>query len=326
MITSEIPMSTADPGARSPASTLLVKVPEITALFWVIKVLTTGMGESASDWLLNRGEGLPGLGVPGALIIDAVIFAVAFTLQFSVGRYVPAAYWLAVVAVAIIGTVVADITHFFLGVPLWATTTSYIAVLAVNFALWYRTEKTVSVHTITTRRREVYYWVTVFFTFALGTALGDLTASVWKLGFLASAFLFLGLMVVPAVAYFRFHVNAVVAFWFAYVLTRPLGASIADWLAVPPKEGGLDLGAGPVTWVSTVLIVALVAYVSVVHRKRADGSSRPAKAVQAQREVTKVRREGVAPIQPNNTTDLGPTADLMVQRVSERSLSERGDR
>ena len=253
---------------RSAASTLLVKVPAITALFWVIKVLTTGMGESASDWLLNRGEGLPGLGLPGALAIDAGLFVLAFVIQLSVRRYVPAAYWLAVVAVAVVGTVIADITHFLIGVPLWVVISVTVAVLAVNFTLWQRTEGTVSVHSIIRGRREGYYWTTVFFTFILGTALGDLTA-IAGLGFLGSIVLFAALMAVPAVAWRRFGLNAVVAFWTAYVLTRPLGASIADWLAVVPAEGGLDLGAGPVTWVSTALIVALVGYLTVVHRRTA---------------------------------------------------------
>ena len=269
MSTSHVPASTpaADLGRPSAGSRMLSKVPQITVLFWVIKILTTGMGESASDWLLNRGEGLPGLGVAGALAIDAAIFVVAFVLQFSVRRYIPAVYWLAVAAVGIVGTVVADITHFILGVPLWATTTAYAGVLAVNFVLWYRSEKTLSIHSIYTRRREVFYWIAVFFTFALGTAVGDLTASAWNLGFLGSSVLFLVLIVVPAVAHLRFRVNAVFTFWFAYLLTRPLGASIADWLAVVPEEGGLNLGAGPVTWVATVLIVALVGYLSVTQKR-----------------------------------------------------------
>ena len=280
MTTSQIPTSPAGAVPRPAASTLLVKVPAITALFWVIKVLTTGMGESASDWLLNRGEGLPGLGLPGALAVDAGLFVLAFVIQLSVRRYVPAAYWLAVVAVAVVGTVVADVTHFLIGVPLWLVIGVAVAVLAVNFTLWYRTEGTVSVHSITRGRREGYYWVTVFFTFTLGTALGDLTATA-GLGFLGSIVLFAALMLVPAIAWRRFGLNAVVAFWIAYVLTRPLGASIADWLAVPPDEGGLDLGAGPVTWVSTALIAALVGYLTVAHRRTAPAASREAAAPRA---------------------------------------------
>lgn len=246
----------------------LSKVADVTALFWIIKILTTATGETASDWLLNRGEGQPGLGVPGALAIDLAMFVTAFALQFRVRRYVPAVYWFAVAAVAIMGTVAADLIHFVVGVPLWATTTLYAAVLAVDLVIWYRTEGTLSVHSITTRRREIYYWVAVFFTFALGTAVGDLTALAWNLGFLVSGFLFLGLILVPAVAHLRFRANAVLMFWMAYVLTRPLGASFADWLAVPPSEGGQGLGTAGVTLVAAAVIIGLVGYVSRTHNRR----------------------------------------------------------
>lgn len=267
MTTPHAPADRAGTVPRSAASSLLVKVPAITALFWVVKILTTGMGESASDWLLNRGEGLPGLGLAGALMIDGGLFVVAFVLQFAVRRYVPALYWLAVTAVAVVGTVVADITHFFIGVPLWLVSAVCLVVIAATFALWQRTEKTVSIHSVTRGRREVYYWVVVFFTFILGTALGDLTAGPLNIGFLGSIFLFAALMAAVAVAYLRFHVNAIAAFWVAYVLTRPLGASIVDYLIVPPKEGGIDLGSGPVTWVSATIIIVLVAYLQVTHRR-----------------------------------------------------------
>lgn len=269
MATSHAPTGDTSTGGtgRSAALGLLAKVPEITALFWVVKVLTTGMGEAASDWLLNRGQGLPGLGLPGAVAVDVGLFVLAFAVQLSVRRYVPAAYWLAVLAVAVVGTVVADITHFVLGVPLWATTAASLLVLGATFALWHRTEGTVSIHSVVRGRREGYYWVAVFFTFVLGTAVGDLTAQSWNLGYLASAALFLVLMAVPALAWYRFHLNAVAMFWVAYVLTRPLGASVADWLAVPPAEGGLGLGAGPVTWVSIAVFAALVGYLSATHRR-----------------------------------------------------------
>ncbi len=276
MTTSHAPAGRAVAAPRSTASSLLVKVPAITALFWVVKILTTGMGESASDWLLNRGEGLPGLGLPGALIIDGGLFVVAFALQLAVRRYVPAVYWLAVSAIAVVGTVVADITHFLIGVPLGLVTVVCLAVIAATFALWQRTEKTVSIHSVTRGRRETYYWVMVFFTFILGTALGDFTASSLNLGFLGSIFLFAALMAATAVAYFRFHVNAIAAFWVAYVLTRPLGASIVDYLAVPPQEGGIDLGTGPVTWVSAAVIIALVAYMAVTHQRTTSSGSSPA--------------------------------------------------
>ena len=241
---------------------MLSKVPELTLLFWIIKILTTGMGESASDWALRRGEGLPGLGLAGTLALDAAIFVVALTLQFSKRRYVPVVYWFAVTAVAIFGTVAADVVAFIIGVPLWLTTTLYAAAVAVTFALWYLSEKTLSIHSITTRRREAFYWITVFLTFALGTALGDLTAAVWNWGFLASGIVFAALIVVPAVAHRWFGMNAILAFWFAYVLTRPLGASFADWFSVSRVESGLGLGAGPVALAMAAVIVVLVGYVA----------------------------------------------------------------
>ena len=246
---------------------LLNKVPEITVLFWVIKILTTGMGEAGSDWLLNRGEGLPGLGVVGALVIDIVLFVGGLALQLSLRRYVPVVYWFAVVGVAVFGTVFADLLHFFASVPLWGTTAMYAGALAINFAVWYRSEGTLSIHSITTRRRETFYWITVFFTFALGTAVGDLTASVWDLGFLISGIMFIVLILIPAVAHLRFGANAILMFWTAYVLTRPLGASFADWFSVGHDEGGLNLGAGWVTLVSTIVIVVLVGYAQANHEK-----------------------------------------------------------
>ena len=140
------------------------KVPQITVLFWVIKILSTGMGESASDWALRRGQGLPGIGIAGTLGLDALIFVVALVLQFSRRRYVPPVYWFAVVGVSIFGTVAADVVHFIMGVPLWATTAAYAGALALDFGLWYRLENTLSIHSINTRRRETFYWIAVFFT------------------------------------------------------------------------------------------------------------------------------------------------------------------
>ena len=205
--------------------------------------------------------------MPGALIIDAGLFVVAFVLQFAVRRYIPGVYWLAVAAVGVVGTLAVDVTHFFVGVPLWATITGYGAVLAVNFALWYRLEGTLSIHSIHTRRREVFYWVAVFFTFAMGTAVGDLSAVAWHLGFLGSMFLFAVLIAIPAIAH-RLGANAVLTFWCGYVLTRPLGASIADWLAVTLAEGGLNLGTGPVTLGAIALVAVLVGYLTLQHRRR----------------------------------------------------------
>jgi uncharacterized membrane-anchored protein len=241
------------------------KVPEVTVVFWVIKVLTTGMGESASDWLLNRGAGVADIGLAIPLSLDVGIFVLALILQFAVRRYIPWVYWFAVVAVSLFGTIAADIA-FFIGLPLWASSTFYASALAVNFAIWYVSEKTLSIHSIHTRRREAFYWITVFLTFALGTALGDLTAVSFKLGFLASGVMFAVLIAVPAIAHWRFGMNAIVAFWFAYVLTRPLGASFADWFGASRADSGLGLGAGWVALALTLIIVGFVGYLATSQR------------------------------------------------------------
>jgi uncharacterized membrane-anchored protein len=235
---------------------LAAKVPEITALFWVIKILTTGMGEATSDFLAK-----------GNLVVAGVAgfagFAVALWLQFRVRRYIAVVYWFAVAMVAVFGTMAADGLHVGLGVPYIVTTVFYAAVLAAVFFLWHRSEGTLSIHSIVTRRRESYYWLAVLVTFALGTATGDLTAFVLHLGFLASGLMFTGLILIPALAWWRFGLNEIVAFWWAYVLTRPLGASFADWLSKPHALHGLDFGDGQVAAVATVIIALLVGYVAV---------------------------------------------------------------
>jgi uncharacterized membrane-anchored protein len=247
--------SSARPGQR--LEPLAAKVPEITALFWVIKVLTTGMGEATSDFLAHTSLVLAGL-------IGALGFAVALWLQFRTRRYVAVVYWFAVVMVAVFGTMAADGLHVGLGVPYLVTTVFYAAVLAAVFVVWYRREGTLSIHSITTRRRETYYWITVLVTFALGTAAGDLTATSMGLGFLSSGVIFAVAITVPAIAWWRFGLNSVIAFWIAYVLTRPLGASFADWFGKKHSfGGGLGFGDGTVAAIATVLIGALVAYVAV---------------------------------------------------------------
>jgi uncharacterized membrane-anchored protein len=243
--------------ARPGREPLAAKVPEITALFWVIKVLTTGMGEAASDYLGTVSLALAG-------VVGVLGFLGALWLQFRTRRYVPVVYWLAVAMVAVFGTMAADALHVALDVPYLFSTAFYAVALAVVFALWRRSEGTLSIHSIVTRRRELWYWLTVLLTFALGTAAGDLTADTLRLGFFGSAVLFAVAIAVPALAWWRFRLNPVVAFWSAYVITRPLGASVADWLGKPHSfGGGLGYGDGTVAGVATVVIVALVAYVAV---------------------------------------------------------------
>jgi uncharacterized membrane-anchored protein len=237
------------------------KVPEITFLFWVIKILTTAGGEATSDYLaVDLGSRLE------AGCIEAGIFVVALVWQFRTTRYVAAAYWLLAYSIAIFGTGVADALHLFVGIPYAGTTFLWAVVLALIFWLWYRSEGTLSIHSIYTQRREIYYWAVVFATFALGTALGDLTAFSLHLGYLASGILFFCVILIPAVFWSRFGLNPVVAFWFAYVVTRPLGASFADYFSKPHSLSGTNYGDATVALITTIIVAVLVGYLAVTRR------------------------------------------------------------
>jgi uncharacterized membrane-anchored protein len=235
------------------------KVPEVTALFWVTKVLTTAMGETTSDFMVHR------LGPGKAIPLGGIALVVSLVLQFRADRYIPWIYWLDVAMVAVFGTMAADVLHVGGGIPYAVSTSFFAIVLAGVFVVWYRSEHTLSIHSITNPRREVFYWLTVITTFALGTAAGDLTATSLGLGYWASGLLFTGLMAVPAVGYLKFGLDEVVAFWFAYILTRPLGASFADWMAVSHHRGGLAMGAGTISVILAAIIVGCVGYLSVTH-------------------------------------------------------------
>ncbi len=232
------------------------KVPEIAAIFWVVKILTTAGGEAVSDYL-STGSKVIGGGV------ELGLFAVGLLWQFRTRRYVAAAYWFFAFAIAVFGCGVADIMHKVIGIPYLGTTIIWSIVLAVVLLAWYRSERTLSIHSITTQRRELYYWATVFATFALGTALGDYTAVALGLGYLGSGILFGVLILMPWVAWSRFGLGEVAAFWWAYVLTRPLGASFADYFSKPPHTSGIGFGDGPTAVVMTAALVVLVAYLSV---------------------------------------------------------------
>lgn len=234
-------------GVRSPAA----KVPEITAVFWVVKILTTGVGEAASDYLASVDRVV-------AAAVGLALFGAALTVQWRAPRYLPSVYWLAVSAVAVFGTMAADVVHVVLGVPYPVTSTAYALIVGVTFFLWYRSQGTLDVHTVTRGPREAFYWTTVLATFALGTALGDLSAFTLGLGYWSSAVLYAVLIAVPALAWWRFHLHPVIAFWSAYVLTRPLGASLADWLGKPAARSGLGWGDGAVTVVGAAAIAMLV--------------------------------------------------------------------
>jgi uncharacterized membrane-anchored protein len=238
------------------------KVPEVTALFWVAKVLTTAMGETTSDFLVHRID--PPVAVAGA----AIALAASLWLQFAVRRYVPWIYWFAVLMVAVFGTMVADVIHVQFGVPYLVSTSAFLVILAAVFATWYATQRTLSVHHIDTRAREFFYWAAVMTTFALGTAVGDLTAVTFGLGYLASGVVFAALFALPGVAYRWWGLGATTAFWASYVLTRPFGASISDWLALPPSRLGLGLGTGAVSLVLFAGIVVCVAIMSLRTRTR----------------------------------------------------------
>ena len=237
-----------------------LRVPEITVYFWVIKALSTAMGEATSDYSVHAIDPVI------AVLLGFCGFLVALSLQFWVRRYIAWTYWLAVVGVGVFGTMAADVLHVRFGVPYIASSVLYAIVLAAVFLCWQMTEKTLSFHTIDRPRREAFYWAAVVATFAMGTALGDLSAITLNLGYLGSGLLFAGVIAVPAIGYWRLHWNGIFSFWFAYVATRPLGASFADWLGKSRSADGLALGDGTVALVLTVLIFCLVAYLAITRR------------------------------------------------------------
>jgi uncharacterized membrane-anchored protein len=245
--------------ARAVSSGAL-RVPEITVYFWVIKALSTAMGESTSDYMVHVMDPVlaVGIGFIGLLI--------ALALQFSRRRYLAWTYWLAVVMVGVFGTMAADVLHVGFGVPYVVSSALYAVVLAAVFITWQRTERTLSIHTINTARREAFYWATVVATFAMGTALGDMTATTMHLGYGYSIVLFAVIIVIPAAGYRWLHWNPIASFWFAYVVTRPLGASFADFMGKPVPAGGMGFGDGTVALILTIAIAVLVAYLGVTRR------------------------------------------------------------
>jgi uncharacterized membrane-anchored protein len=234
-----------------------LRVPEITAYFWVIKGLSTALGESTSDYLVHRIHPVVAVG------LGFIGFVVALALQLSVRRYVAWTYWFAVVMVGVFGTMCADVLHVGFGVPYIASSVLYAVLLAAVFVTWQRTEQTLSIHSINTARRELFYWAAVVGTFAMGTAVGDLTATTFHLGYGYSIVLFAAIILIPALGYRWLGWNPIFTFWFAYVITRPLGASFADWVGKPARASGLGWGDGRISGVLAVLIVCLVAYLAV---------------------------------------------------------------
>src|SRR5215469_15170978 len=235
------------------------KVPAVNSYFWGVKILTTAMGEAVSDFLVKQYN--PYL----AVFMGFVVFAVAIVWQFRVPDYRTWPYWTAVAMVAVFGTMVADAMHVGMGIPYKVSVTLFAVALAVVFVVWYRVEGTLSIHSITTPRREFFYWATVCCTFAMGTATGDLTAQTLHLGYFTSGVVFTLAILVPLTAW-RLGVNPVLTFWVAYILTRPIGASFADYFGMPKTSGGLGIGHGPVSLVTLVLVVASIWYLSVTHK------------------------------------------------------------
>ncbi|MCW2960801.1 MAG: hypothetical protein JWM90_1188 [Thermoleophilia bacterium] len=246
-------------GQQSPAMKAWNRVPEITLYFWVIKILATTVGETAADYLIEN----VGLGITKTMWLMVGVLFVALVVQFSRRRYVPGPYWVAVVLISIVGTLITDNLTDNVGVSLWTSTIGFSIALIATFIGWHAVEGTLSIHTIYTTRRESFYWLAVLFTFALGTAGGDLVAEDGGLGYWKSALLFGGLIGLVYLAHRVLGLGAIAAFWIAYVLTRPLGASIGDFLSQPTADGGLGLGTTVTSLLFLVTILALVVYLTV---------------------------------------------------------------
>ncbi len=252
---------------------MLNKVPEVTIYFWIIKVLCTTVGETVADYLNETLH----FGLTGTSLVMGVLLIIVLFFQLKAKKYLPSIYWLAVVLISIVGTLITDNLTDKLGVSLVTTTIIFSIALALTFAVWYVVEKTLSVHSIVTTRREVFYWLAILFTFALGTAAGDLSAEKFGLGYLTSLFIFAGLITVITIAHFTVKRilavenrhqsrNAVLAFWLVYILTRPLGASIGDYLSQARTEGGLGLGATTTSALFLITILGLVVYLTLTRK------------------------------------------------------------
>ncbi|MFG2627997.1 hypothetical protein [Streptomyces sp. NPDC048473] len=257
---------TSAPGTRSQARQMLNKVPEVTLYFWVIKVLCTTVGETAAD-LLNDNLGM---GLTNTSYLMSALLVATLVFQFRARAYVPGLYWLSVVLISVVGTLISDNLTDNLGVPLQTTTVVFAVALTVTFFAWYASERTLSIHSIRTTRREAFYWLAILFTFALGTSAGDLTAEKLDLGYWLSAVVFAALIAAVALAHRTLDFNAVWSFWIAYVLTRPLGASLGDYLSQPTADGGLGLGTVGTSVLFLVVILGLVVFLTRTRRDVAE--------------------------------------------------------
>lgn len=241
---------------------MLSKVPEVTLWFWIIKVLATTVGETFADYL----NVTLGFGLSKTTYAMGTFLVLALIVQFAVRRYIPIVYWLAVVLLSVVGTLITDNLTDGYGVPLPTTTVIFAVALAVTFLVWWLSERTLSIHSILTRRREAFYWLAILFTFALGTAAGDLISEQLALGFLPTLLVFVAAISVVVVAHYVLKLNAVLSFWAAYVLTRPLGASVGDWLSQPKPDSGLGLGTTVTSIIFLGVIALAVAYLTITRK------------------------------------------------------------
>ena len=246
----------------APVTQMLNKVPEVTIYFWIIKILATTVGETAADYLSETLH----LGTVKTSYVIGGLFLGALFIQLGLKKYVPPIYWLVVVLVSVVGTLVSDNLVDNLGISLETTSIIFAAALAIVFLWWWLSERTLSVHEIVTTKRELFYWAAILFTFALGTSAGDLASEASGIGYAKSALAFLALIAVTTVAYYRFHANGVLSFWIAYVLTRPLGASLGDLLSQQVSDGGLGLGTSVTSAIFLTVILALVVYLTITKR------------------------------------------------------------
>jgi uncharacterized membrane-anchored protein len=252
-----------DPAVPRLGRRMLNKVPEVTLFFWIIKIMCTTVGETAADYLnVNLGFGLSNTTYVTGALLAGLLFS-----QFRLRRYVPAVYWSVVVVISVFGTLITDNMTDRFNVPLTTSTPVFAAILAVVFAVWYAVERTLSIHTIVTTRREAFYWLAILFTFALGTAAGDLVAERFSLGYGPSIALWGGSIAVITFAHFRLKLDAILAFWLAYILTRPLGASIGDFMSQHSHQyGGLGLGTTGTSAIFLGCILALVAFLTITKK------------------------------------------------------------
>jgi uncharacterized membrane-anchored protein len=252
--------------SQSRGARMLNKVPEVTVYFWIIKILCTTVGETFADYLNDT----LGFGLSNTTWAMSGVLAVSLAVQFSLKKYVPAVYWWTVVWISVVGTLITDNMVENLGVSLTTSTIAFSLALIATFAVWYATEKTLSIHTIVTRRREAFYWLTVLFTFALGTAAGDLVAEKLAVGYWKSALIFAGAIAVVYLAHRLLRLGPITAFWIAYILTRPLGASIGDEFSQPPGAGGLGLGTTVTSLGFLTAILGTVAFLSITKLDRTE--------------------------------------------------------